>query len=639
MLGGSQLGQLIGRRFGSYLGRQLALGACRDDRDDDLERRPFTPRIASAQLPPAVDLRPWTTPVEDQGQLGSCAANALVGGLEYLVRRETGQHEDLSRLFVYFCQRLWDGSVRDDLGASMADGVRVLSRMGAPTERTWPYHRDLFAVQPPEPVLREAAATRVVDWWSVPVDADAFRGCLAAGFPIAFGTRVTESFVATPRSGECGMPSGTLDRRHGRHALLAVGYDDARRVFVVRNSWGADWGDGGHVYMPYTYVLHPGWTSGCWALRLTARDAFDPAEHAIDLRTAPKAPPAGSSGGGAAAAGTVASMGASFAVGAFTGSGLLAGLAGGLVSGLTPGVSKALQGRDNGAFLDADRSEAILRAMRGSGAPAPSLARFPWDDGLDEDAAVTEVGPSTAQRPVRASGRIGASSAPTSPAAVAGAAVAGAAVAPAVIEPVPEKSTPPAVVPAAVRGTPVIEEDVLRRIDALPEIVAARWRREGGRMSPLGPPLAEATAMVEGAYRGVVARFQDGWICAWDGPPHAPAPSPLVLLATEPPVAKWMALGDGHSALGWPVSEVEALREGTILRLARGSILAHPTHGAVAIAGTLFAFWRSLGGEGSDLGWPLEDARVPADPRMPHAQPFEHGTLSWSAERGAWREV
>ncbi|MBX3269113.1 MAG: C1 family peptidase, partial [Sandaracinaceae bacterium] len=399
---GAHVGHLIGRQFGTYLGRQIALGACRDDRADDFDRRPFTPRIA--RLPGAVDLRPWMTPVEDQGQLGSCAANALVGGVEYLVRRETGRHVDLSRSFVYFCQRLWDGSVREDVGASMVDGVRVLARLGVPTEASWPYHPDLFAVQPPRLVLREAAALKLVDWWAVPVDADAFRGCLAAGFPIAFATRVTESFVRTSARGECGMPEGALDPRHGRHALLAVGYDDARRVFVVRNSWGAAWGDRGYVYMPYAYVLNREWTSGCWALRLTAREAFDPGEHgAVDLRAVPKAPPGG---GGAAAAGSVGAMGAQVAVGALTGSGLLAGLAGGLVAGITPGVAKRLT-RDRGAFAGEDLADAILAAMRAGGAPPHGLEHFPWDDGLDEEALVERVDAASAARPVRAAGRAG----------------------------------------------------------------------------------------------------------------------------------------------------------------------------------------------------------------------------------------
>ncbi len=597
-MSGAWIGQLVGRQVGSYLGRQIALGACREDRGHDpLATRVFTPRLHASQLPSAVDLRPWMTAVEDQGRLGSCAANALVGGLEYLVRRETGQPVDLSRSFVYFNQRLWDDCVRDDLGASLSDGVRVLSRLGAPTERTWPYHPDLFAVQPPEPVYVEARAIKATDWWAVPVHGDAFRGCLAAGFPIAFGTRVTESFVETPRTGVCGMPRGADDARHGRHALLAVGYDDRHRLFVVRNSWGADWGDEGYVYMPYDYVLHPEWTRGCWALRLTRREAFEPAR--FDGARVPKAPPGGS--GGAQAAGSIASVAAQVGVGALTGSGLLGGLAGGLIAGLTPGVAKAIQGRDRGAFLDVDRSDAILAALR-EGDPPPQ-APLPWDDGLDEASVVPAIGASPRARPAPAVRR--ADDAPFA------------------------RPVAPPVAPAA--ASPPERWDL---VEALPRDVREAWRAAGAMGSPWGSPMARPEVMVEGAHRGSATRFAKAWVCAWSGA------APLVLASDEPTALRWAELGAGRSIVGWPVTAPQRTPDGagSILACTRGSIVHHPRRGARPIHGMLFGYWRSQGGLTSDLGWPIADPEVPADPRAPQRLRFERGTLCWSAERGGWRE-
>ena len=360
---------MVGLRFGEYLGRQILLGACRDDSDDaDIDPRPFRPVVAPGALPPRVDLRPWMTPVEEQGAIGSCTANALVAALEYLIFRERAQHIDLSRLFVYFNQRLWDDRVREDTGASLVSGIRVLSRVGVPREASWPYQRELFAVQPVEAVFREASEHRAVDWWSVPIDGEALRGCLGAGFPVAFGTRVTESFVKAPRTGLCGMPAGADDRRHGRHALLLVGYDDAQRVFIVKNSWGDDWGDRGYVYMPYDYVLNRNWTQSGWAVRLTTRDSFDPAEPpAAELARVPRAPPEGA--GAERAVATVANVGAQVAISALTGSRLIGGLAGGLIAGLTPGVARVVRGRDRGAYVDRDRSDEILAALGGAGAP------------------------------------------------------------------------------------------------------------------------------------------------------------------------------------------------------------------------------------------------------------------------------
>ncbi|MFK7986465.1 MAG: C1 family peptidase [Sandaracinaceae bacterium] len=648
MSAGTYLGQMVGRRFGSYLGQQLALGACREDRDDDFERRGFTPRLPSNAIPPAVDLRRWMTPVEDQGRLGSCAANALVGGLEYLVRRESGRPEDFSRLFVYFAQRLWDDSVREDLGASLVDGVRAMSRLGVPTERSWPYHPDLFGVQPPRLVLREAGRTKVTDWWSVPVDPDAFRGCLAAGFPIAFGTKVTESFVRTPKSGLTGMPRGADDRRHGRHALLAVGYDDRARRFVVRNSWGQDWGDGGYVYMPYDYVLNRRWTRNCWALRVSERQAFDPGEHGgVDLRSLPKAPPRSKGGGAVGAAGTVGAVGAQMAVSMFTGSGLLAGLAGGLVSGIVPGVSRALSGRDQGAHVGEDLGERILQVMKADAA-APA-AHLPWDDGLDEEAigaptrsrgrkpavrkaSPRKASPRKAREPaVRKASRRTHEPTPRGAASPAVPVVAGAAVLAGAA-----RRTLPA--PASASGTPHetrpsnVESAEPSWVETLPPRMAAFWRRDGGRMGPLGAPVEAPRPVTEGAFSGTAVRFSDGTMLLWEPPSGAPPPDPIVLLHADLLVADWTGRGGGRSALGWPVRPPEEEAGARVLRCLRGTLVGHPDRAPTEVHGALFFYWRQHGEMTGTLGFPLADA-APSDSGA-IVQAFERGRLMWSPATG-----
>ena len=606
----SSVGQWIGLQFGEFLGRQIALGACRDDGDDDVERRPFVPRLASHELPPAVDLRGWMTAVEDQGALGSCTANALAGALEYLIRRERGASVDVSRLFIYFNQRLWDDRVREDTGASIAGGIRALSRIGAPSELSWPYQRDLFAVQPTAPVYAEAATFRAVDWWSLPVDGDALRGCLAAGFPVVFGTRVTESFVKTPPSGLCGMPAGLDDRRHGRHALCLVGYHDAERTFIVRNSWGADWGDRGYVYMPYAYVLEKSWTQSCWAIRLTTRAAFDPAEHGgATPGVVPRAPPVG--GASAGIVGTVANVGAQIAVGALTGSSLLAGLAGGLVAGVTPGAMRVLGGRDRGAYVDRDRSEEILALLRGGGAPPPALAPMPWDDGLDEEA-------------VRAAGaRVDE---PRVPVPVPGAA------------PIPV-STPAAQrvpTPTPNPALPVATDFVAQ----LPARVAEAWRGEGGRAGGLGVPISPPTPMTEGARSGRVVRFEGGAIFIWDPQRDEPRPDPVVLSTDHPAFRRWVQLGAGRSPVGWPLGPVAKTPElgAQVLWCTRGAIFDHPSHGLCAVFGVPFSKWQEQGGLGGALGYPTLDQAVPSDPNGVELASFEHGRIGWSPSRGAWIE-
>jgi len=88
------------------------------------------------------------------------------------------------------------------------------------------------------------------------------------GFPIAAGFTVYDAFesdtVAT--NGMLSMP-GPTEQMLGGHAVLIVGYDDARGVFIVRNSWGADWGDRGYFYVPYGYFTDADLATDFWTVR------------------------------------------------------------------------------------------------------------------------------------------------------------------------------------------------------------------------------------------------------------------------------------------------------------------------------------------------------------------------------------
>jgi hypothetical protein len=388
------IGRSVGLRVGELLGRSLILNACIPDEEDDFDRRPYAPR--GAVLPPGVDLRPWMTPVEDQRDIGSCTSNALASLVEYLVRRQTGHTVGVSRLFLYYNQRLWRGTVREDSGSALVHGVRVLHRLGVPSELVWPYDSKLFAVQPPQAVYQAAAHHRAVDYACVPCTADAVRGCLAEGFPIAFGTMLFESFKHTGRDGVAPMPSPG-EAQDGGHAMALVGYSDAERLFIVRNSWGVDWGDQGYAYVPYDYVLDSEWSHAMWRIRLEESLDFSADEHAaVDLASMPAAPPPGAtgpvnpfaavSGGGGlfgalgsllgggtpleAAAGVAGSLsGAAFSV--LTGSSALGSVLGGVVAGVAPAVVSRIEHGDAGAVVGEDRSPLILATLRGEAPPSP----------------------------------------------------------------------------------------------------------------------------------------------------------------------------------------------------------------------------------------------------------------------------
>jgi C1A family cysteine protease len=218
----------------------------------DLFYSAVAPRLAT--LPQKVDMRSKCSPVEDQGQLGSCTANALVGALEFLEVKDGAPFADLSRLFVYYNERVIEGTVDQDSGAFIRDGIKTLAKQGVCTETQWPYKLSKFAKKPSRACYRTAKKHRIVSYHRI-TTVDEMRNCLAEGFPFAFGFTVYEAFesAAVARSGVLNMP-GPKEKVVGGHAVMGVGYDDGARRFIIRNSWGSDWGQKGYFTMPYDYL-------------------------------------------------------------------------------------------------------------------------------------------------------------------------------------------------------------------------------------------------------------------------------------------------------------------------------------------------------------------------------------------------
>jgi len=207
-------------------------------------------------VPDRVDLRQYCTRVEDQGQIGSCTANAAVGAVEYHYKRRDGQSPDLSRMFVYFNTRRMRGQVMFDTGAQIREAMASLLAFGACREEVWPYDPMLFAMEPPPVAYNDATLHEAIQYARV----DGGQGtitALAKGLPVVFGTAIPRRCFEEA-AGNGAVPMLTqqeLDRpREGGHAMLIVGYDNPARVFIVRNSWGESWGDHGYCYIPYDVI-------------------------------------------------------------------------------------------------------------------------------------------------------------------------------------------------------------------------------------------------------------------------------------------------------------------------------------------------------------------------------------------------
>jgi C1A family cysteine protease len=206
------------------------------------------------KLPSKVDLRSECSPIENQGHLGSCTANALAGNLQFLEKVSGQTYKDVSRLFIYYNERAVEGTIGFDSGAMIRDGIKVLVKDGVCPESSWPYDISKFTRKPSAACYKEGLKHRIVSYHRLQTLGEMLN-CLAEGFPFVFGFTVYESFesLKVAQTGLVPMPKKS-ERALGGHAVMAAGYDQKQKRFIVRNSWGPGWGQAGYFTMPYAYV-------------------------------------------------------------------------------------------------------------------------------------------------------------------------------------------------------------------------------------------------------------------------------------------------------------------------------------------------------------------------------------------------
>lgn len=231
-------------------------------------------------LPSRCDLRAGCSAVEEQGELGSCTAQALVGALEYLELgaladgRRASCYRDLSRLFVYFNEREAMGTVREDSGAMLRVGIKTLAKLGVCAEALWPYDVSRFARRPAAACYEEARGHSITAYQRLTSVAE-MKACLAQGLPFVFGFSVYEHVMSrqVARTGVIRLPEPN-ERLQGGHAVLAVGYDDERQTVLFRNSWGEGWGRDGYGELPYGYLSDRNLSDDFWCIQATSSDAY-----------------------------------------------------------------------------------------------------------------------------------------------------------------------------------------------------------------------------------------------------------------------------------------------------------------------------------------------------------------------------
>ena len=243
-------------------------------------------RYKESDLPRKVDLRQHLTVVEDQGRTSSCTANAVAGAYEYLAKKHTGKDYDVSRMFIYYNARAigvdGDESKIKDGGSGIGKSIQSLQKYGACSEKIYPFDKEVVNKTPYEEAYTEAAQFLIEDAALVPTELYAWKHSLAEGHPIIFGLNLYDSFDKQRKKGLVPLPSESESSRekHGCHAMLAVGYSDVDKVFIVRNSWGTKWGDAGYCYIPYDYLMSKKFNIGdSWIIKQLNNVDFDTEEY------------------------------------------------------------------------------------------------------------------------------------------------------------------------------------------------------------------------------------------------------------------------------------------------------------------------------------------------------------------------
>ena len=229
------------------------------DAPDDRDWRFEAPK--SPAPPPRLSLRGEFPPVYTQGQLSSCAGQAVAAALQFDRRKQNLPSVQLtpSRLFIYYNARVIEGDPAADKGCQIRSAIKGVARFGACFEGEgqdcWPYVIDKFKEQPPAPCFTVAREHRAVQYHRIDPKVEQMKGCLASGYPFVFGFMAFSSLKSdeVKRSGAVPLPKPG-DAKIGHHVVLAVGYDDDKRCIEFRNSWGPAWGNQGYGTIPYEYL-------------------------------------------------------------------------------------------------------------------------------------------------------------------------------------------------------------------------------------------------------------------------------------------------------------------------------------------------------------------------------------------------
>jgi Papain family cysteine protease len=216
--------------------------------------------------PQTVDLRSDCSAVEDQDTTQSCAANAVVGAIECMRNRSKMPSMELSRLFVYYNARKLSDRQAFDEGTFMHHVMAATLAFGVCEERMWPFQLAIVTEEPTRACYSNATRYESVQFARM-ASFDTVLATLAAGLPVVFGAFFpAHYYIDAAERALMPEPAKTPEERGGGHAMLIVGHDLPSRTFLVRNSYGPGFGEGGYFRIPFATMASFSRIQDFWAI-------------------------------------------------------------------------------------------------------------------------------------------------------------------------------------------------------------------------------------------------------------------------------------------------------------------------------------------------------------------------------------
>jgi len=219
-------------------------GALRSPHDTrDLVAEHIYPKSRDLALPEELDLRKDLQPIRDQGQQGSCVAQACACMKEWHEKKQVGLNQYMSPQFIYN-----NRSNYPEEGMYGRDAMQILYYKGSCLEKTYPYGIIEEADNLNKKAVDEATRYRIMRYAKVNT-IDGVKSALYKNGPCVILFPVHNY---SPQFWKQANPSEPM---LGGHAVNCCGY--LKDGFVIRNSWGTDWGDNGYTLYPYSdFGLH-----------------------------------------------------------------------------------------------------------------------------------------------------------------------------------------------------------------------------------------------------------------------------------------------------------------------------------------------------------------------------------------------